>query len=38
VGLEVLEVLDAIHEHVEQRHTLTRVEVDGRGYTVRPDR
>jgi hypothetical protein len=33
----ILEVLDAIHEHVEKGHTLTRVEVDGRGYIVRPD-
>lgn len=32
----ILEVLDAIHEHVETEHTLTRVELDGRGYTVRP--
>jgi hypothetical protein len=32
----ILEVLDAIHEHVEKGHTLTRVELDGRAYTVPP--
>jgi hypothetical protein len=32
----ILEVLDAIHEHVEKGHTLTRVELDGRAYTVHP--
>jgi hypothetical protein len=32
----VLVVLDAIHEHVEKGHTLTRVELDGHAYTVRP--
>lgn len=32
----ILEVLDAIHEHVEKGHTLTRVEVDGRAYSVHP--
>jgi hypothetical protein len=26
----ILEVLDAIHEHVEKGHSLTRVEIDGR--------
>jgi hypothetical protein len=26
----ILEVLDAIHEHVEKGHTLMRVELDGR--------
>ena len=33
----VLEVLDAIHDHVEKGHTLTRVELDGRAYSVHPD-
>ena len=32
----ILDVLDAIHEHV-QRHDVTRVELDGRVYTVHPD-
>jgi hypothetical protein len=32
----ILDVLDAIHEHVENGHSLTRVELDGRAYTVRP--
>jgi hypothetical protein len=32
----ILEVLGAIHEHVENGHSLTRVELDGRAYTVRP--
>ena len=34
----ILEVLDAIHEHVEKGHSLTRVELDGRHYTHQPDR
>jgi hypothetical protein len=33
----ILEVLDAIHEHVQKGHTLTRVELDGREYTVHPN-
>jgi hypothetical protein len=32
----ILEVLDAIHEHVEKGHRLTRVELDGRANTVHP--
>lgn len=32
----ILDVLDAIHEHVEKGHSLTRVEVDGRQYTFKP--
>ena len=32
----ILEVLDAIHEHVEKGHTLTHVELDGRAYSVHP--
>ena len=32
----ILEVLDAIHEHVENGHSLTRVEMDGRQYTINP--
>ena len=32
----ILEVLDAIHEHVEKGHSLTRVEMDGRQYTINP--
>ena len=32
----ILEVLDAINEHV-QRRDATRVELDGRAYTVHPD-
>jgi hypothetical protein len=32
----ILEVLDAIHEHVEKGHNLTRIELDGRKYTVYP--
>jgi hypothetical protein len=31
----ILEVLDAIHDRVEKGDTLTRVELDGRPYTVR---
>jgi hypothetical protein len=31
----VLEVLDAIHDHVNQGHALTAVELNGRMYTVR---
>ena len=34
----ILEVLDAIHEHVEKGHSLVRVQVDGRQYTHQPDR
>ena len=33
----ILEVLDAIHEHVENGHSLTRVEIDGRHYTIHPN-
>lgn len=33
----ILEVLDAIHEHVENGHSLTRVEMDGRRYSHQPD-
>jgi hypothetical protein len=32
----ILEVLDAIHKHVEEGHSLTRVEMDGRQYTINP--
>jgi hypothetical protein len=32
----ILEVLDAIHEHVEKGHSLTRVEMDGRRYSINP--
>ena len=32
----ILEVLDAIHEHVEKGHSLTRIEMDGRGYSINP--
>jgi hypothetical protein len=32
----ILQVLDAIHTHVEKGHSLTRVELDGRKYTVHP--
>jgi hypothetical protein len=32
----ILEVLDAIHEHVEKGHSLTRLELDGRQYTILP--
>ena len=32
----ILEVLDAIHEHVEKGHTLTHVELDGRAYSGHP--
>jgi hypothetical protein len=32
----ILEVLDAIHEHVEKGHSLTRVEIDGRQSTINP--
>ena len=32
----ILEVLDAIHMHVENGHSLTRVEMDGRQYTINP--
>jgi len=32
----ILEVLDAIHEHVEKGHSLVRVQVDGRQYTIKP--
>ena len=32
----ILEVLDAIYEHVEKGHSLTRVELDGRHYTINP--
>ena len=32
----ILEVLDAIYERVEKGHSLTRVELDGRHYTINP--
>jgi len=32
----ILDVLDAIHEHVEKGHSLTRVEMDGRRYNINP--
>ena len=32
----ILEVLDAIHEHVHERHSLTRDELDERKYAVHP--
>ena len=32
----ILDVLDAIHEHVEKGHDQMRVELDGRQYTVHP--
>ena len=32
----ILEVLDAIYEHVETGHSFTRVELDGRHYTINP--
>jgi hypothetical protein len=32
----ILDVLDAIHTHVEKGHTLTRVDLDGRQYTIHP--
>ena len=32
----ILEVLDAIYEHVEKGHSFTRVELDGRHYTINP--
>jgi len=32
----ILEVLDAIHTHVEKGHSLTRVELDGRHYSIHP--
>jgi hypothetical protein len=30
----ILEVLDVIHEHVEQGHSVTRVDLDGRRYSI----
>jgi hypothetical protein len=30
----ILEVLDVIHEHVEQGHSVTRVDMDGRRYSI----
>jgi hypothetical protein len=33
----ILEVLDAIHEHVEKGHSLTGVELDERQYTIDPN-
>jgi hypothetical protein len=33
----ILEVLDAIYEHVEQGHSLSRVEIDERQYTINPN-
>jgi hypothetical protein len=32
----IVEVLNAIYAHVEKGHSLTRVEVDGRQYTITP--
>ena len=32
----ILEVLDAIHTHIERGHNLTRVELDGRHYSLHP--
>ena len=32
----ILEVLDAIYEHVEKGQSLTRVELDGRHFTINP--
>jgi hypothetical protein len=32
----ILEVLDAIYEHVENGHSFTRVELDRRQYTINP--
>ena len=32
----ILEVLDAIHTHVERGPNLTRVELDGRYYSIHP--
>jgi len=32
----ILEVLETIQEHVHERHAATRVELDGRSYTVHP--
>jgi hypothetical protein len=32
----ILQVLDAIHTHVEKGHSLTRVELDGRHYSIHP--
>jgi hypothetical protein len=32
----ILDVLDAIHEHVGKGHSLTRVEMDGRRYNINP--
>jgi hypothetical protein len=33
----ILDVLDAIHEHVEKGHSLTGVELDERQYTIDPN-
>jgi hypothetical protein len=32
----ILEVLDAIHTHVEKGHSLVRVQLDGRHYSINP--
>ena len=32
----ILEVLDAIHTHVETGHSLVRVQLDGRHYSIHP--
>jgi hypothetical protein len=37
IAAGILEVLDAIHEHVENGHSLTRVEIDERQYTINPN-
>lgn len=40
VGAEdrrLLDVLDAIQQHVHEREASARVELDGRSYTVHPD-
>jgi hypothetical protein len=36
VGESDRRILDAIHEHVEKGHSLTRVEMDGRRYNINP--
>jgi hypothetical protein len=33
----LLDVLDAIQRHVQERKDAARVELDGRSYTVRPE-
>jgi hypothetical protein len=34
----ILEVLDEIQEHIHERYDAARVELDGREYTVHPER